>query len=185
MPWYQLTKIVHFMGLVSLVCAFMIYPRVGEKLRGATTLRDARGWLGFLDITRGMFHGGAGMTLLSGIVMTGMRWRAPTAFATVGLIALPIIWITFAVVCAPHMRAMHAALGDAEGPVSPAAAAVLNTPRPWIAIVAMNLTAIGVLFEMTLKLDWLGAILLVAAGAILGTVIGSSSMRRKGKPSPA
>src|SRR3954471_13631651 len=117
MPWYQLVKIVHFMGLVSLVGAFMIYPRVGEKLRAATTLHDARDWLGFVNITLGMFHGGAGLILISGLIMTGMRWRAPYAFTTIGLVVLPVLWILFATVCVPHLRAMRAAIGSGDGPV--------------------------------------------------------------------
>ena len=177
MPWYQLLKAVHFMGLIALAGAFVIYPRAGAQLRSATTLQGARSWLGLLEATRGMFHGGAAMMLATGAAMTGMQWRAPHAFITVGMIALLLMWIGFSVTGSRHLRAIRAAIGSGDGPLSPSLAQLIRSPGPWRAMFAVNLSALGVLFEMTLKLGWGGAIALVLAFATLGLVVGTAVMR--------
>ena len=177
MPWYQLLKAVHFMGLIALAGAIIIYPRAGAQLRSATTLHDARSWLGMLELTRGMFHGGAAMMLATGAAMAGIQWRAPHAFIAVGLITLLLMWIGFAVTGSRHLRAIRAAIGGGEGPLPTSLAELIRARGPWTAMFAVNLSSLGVLVEMTLKLGWGGAIALVLAFATLGLVAGVAVMR--------
>jgi hypothetical protein len=179
MPWYELLKIVHFLGLIALFGCFVIYPRAGSRVRAATTMDEVRGWLGMLELTRGMFHGGAGMLLLSGIGMAAMRWRAPVPFVAVGMITLLAMWIVFAVSGNRHLRAIRAAVGDSTGPVPSDLSRTILNPRPWATMLALNIVALGVLFEMTLKLGWAGAVALVVGSAILGAVIGGAVVRRE------
>jgi hypothetical protein len=179
MPWYELAKVVHFMGLIALFGSFVIYPRAGPRLRAATTMDEVRGWLGMLDVTRGMFHGGAAMMLLSGVAMAAMRWRAPVPFVTVGMITLIVMWIVFAVIPNRHLRAIGAAVDDSTGLVPAELSRTILSPRPWATMFALNIVALGVLFEMTLKLGWVGAVALVVGAAILGAVIGGTVLRRE------
>jgi small-conductance mechanosensitive channel len=179
MPWYELVKVVHFMGLIALFGSFVIYPRAGPRLRAATTMNEVRSWLGMLELTRGMFHGGAGMMLLSGVAMTAMRWRTPTPFVAVGMITLLVMWIVFAVIPNRHLRAIRAAVDDRTGPVPADVSRTILNARPWVTMFALNIVTLGVLFEMTLKLGWVGAVSLVVGAAILGAVIGVTVMRRE------
>lgn len=173
MRWYEMWKAVHFLGLIALFGSFVIHPRAGARLRAAATVDEAREWLSFLQLTRGMFHGGAGMLLLSGIAMAVMRWgMAAVPFVTVGMVTVLVMWIVFVSVVAPHMRAVDAALGNGDGPVSAEQSGLIRRTRPWAAMLAINLMALGVLFEMTLKLGWIPAITLVSGGAVIGAVAG-------------
>jgi hypothetical protein len=179
MPWYELAKILHFMGLVSMAGYSVFYARIGPRLRGATTVGDARTWLGLLRVARGMFHGGAGMLLVSGIVMVAMRWRGSFPFATIGMITLLVMWLA-GTVAGRHLRAINSVLPTTDGPVSPALRAILLRPGPWTVGFATNLATLGVLFVMTLKPGWGVATGIVAAMAAIGAAIGRAAAQREG-----
>lgn len=111
MPWYSLIKVVHFMGLIALAGAFVIYPRVGARLRASNTLDDVRNW-----------------------------------------------------------------------PVPANLASIIANPTPWTVMFAINIAAIAVIFEMTRKLGWIGALALVVGGVVLGAIIGAKSARPRSAP---
>jgi hypothetical protein len=169
MGWYELAKVVHFMGLIALFGFFVIYARAGERLRAAGTLAEARAWLGMLEATRGMLPGGAGMFIVSGATMAALRWRGAYPFMVVGFVTLLAIWVLWAMVGPRHLRAMRAVVGDAEGPVSPAVARAILEPAPWGTTGALNGAALGVLFVMTTKVGWVAAIAIVV---LLATLVG-------------
>jgi hypothetical protein len=180
MPWYQLAKLLHFLGLLSMGGYAMFYARIGGRLRGATTLADARTWLGLLLAARGMFHGGAGMLLLSGIVMMGMRWHGAFPFAAIGMITLLAIWLV-GIVPGRHLRALNRAVPTTDGPLPPELRGALVRPFPWMFGFATNLATLGVLVIMTLKPGWglsAGIVLVMAA---LGGVIGRAAVQREGR----
>ena len=180
MRWYEMWKVVHFLGLIALFGAFVIHPRAGARLRAAATVDEAREWLSFLRLTRGMFHGGAGMLLLSGIAMAVMRWGiSAVPFVTVGMVTVLVMWIVFASMVAPHLRAVGVTLGNGDGPVSAEQSRIIRRRRPWAAMLAINLMALSVLFEMTLKLGWIPAIALVSVGALIGALAGMRGAQGK------
>ena len=179
MPWYQLVKGIHFMGLVPLAGVFVMYLRVGPRLRAATTLHEGRSWLGLLEMTRPMFHAGAAMMLVTGLIMAGIQWRGPHPFIAVGMITLVAMWIAFALTARRHLRAMRAAVGTGEGAIAPAVAGTLRTPLPWITMFAINFAAVGLIFLMTLKLGWGGSLALVLVLTALGVVAGRAATRRE------
>ena len=178
MDWYQIAKVVHFMGLIALFGFFVIYARAGTKLRASTTLGDARAYLGMLEMTKGMLPGAAGMFLVSGIAMVGMRWRAPYPFVTVGFIVLVTLWIVGSLVGSRHLRAMRAVIGSADGPMPADAKRVILDPAAWGTIAALNGAALGVLFVMTTKVGWVAAIAIVLGIAALVGGIFTSNVRR-------
>ena len=179
MRWYELVKVVHFLGLIALFGSFVIYPRAGSRLRGAKTMDDVRNWLGMLELTRGMFHGGTAMLLLSGLGMAAMR-SVPFPVVTGGMVVtLLVMWIVFAMIPSRHLSAIRAATGDATGPVPAELTRTICNPRPWVTMFALNIVALGVLFEMTLKLGWVGAVALVLGSAVLGILLGRTVLRRE------
>lgn len=178
MHWYGLIKIAHYMGLVPMTAAMIFYPRIGQQLRAATTLAEARKWLGFLELTPGMFFGGSAMLILSGFGMIWLRWRGMQPFYVIGIVLLVGNMLGFAFVQAKHLKEMRAKIGTGDGPISDEVARVIRRPAPWSMIMSMNVAAIGVLFEMTLKLGWVGGIALVAVGAAIGSAVGASMARK-------
>src|SRR5262245_43837160 len=181
MPWYQLVKIVHYLGLIALMGAFTIYPRAGARLRASQTFDDARGWLSMLERPRGMFHGGSAMSLLSGMAMAGIGWRGPYPFITIGMVTLLAMWIIYGLTVGRHLRAVSAALDSRTGPMTAEASRAIHEPGPWTAMFALNIATLGVLLEMVLRLEWIGGAALVVGGALLGTLIGSRVVRAERK----
>jgi hypothetical protein len=178
MRWYELAKIVHFMGLIALFGFFMINLRFGMQLRAATQLSDVRTWLGVLQRTRGMLHGGSGLLLVSGIVMVALRWRGPIPFVTVGLLTLLSIWV-LSVVGGRHLRSIDATIPNGDGSIPDGLRAIILAPRPWAVTAAMNGAAAGVLFVMTWKPGWVGAAATVLLTSAAGAMIGNASIRRQ------
>ncbi len=174
MGWYEIAKVVHFLGFIALFGFFVIYSRAGPQLRKATDLGQVRVWLGLLEAARPMMPGAAIMMMASGFVMAGLRWRAPYPFVTVGLVTLLVIWITAAVVGGRHRRAMQAAAGDqTNGPVPAELTRVILDTRPWAILFALNTAALGVMFVMTTKIGWVAAISVVVGLALLGGFVGT------------
>jgi hypothetical protein len=178
MRWYELAKIVHFMGLIALFGFFMINLRAGTQLRAATQLADVRTWLGLLQGSRRMLHGGSGLLLISGIVMIAIRWRGPFPFATVGMFTLLLIW-SLSVVGGRHLRTIRAAIPSGNGSIPDGLRGIILAPWPWAVMAAINGAAAGVLFIMTWKPGWVGAAATVLLTSAAGAVIGNASVRRQ------
>jgi hypothetical protein len=177
MPWYELVKVVHFLGFTALIGFFIIYSRAGPKLRVATDMKEVRTWLGLLAVAQPMVPGGAGMLTVSGLIMAWMRWRGPYPFMVVGFVVLAIVAATVTNVAGKHLRGMQAAATANDGPVSTDLSRIIREPRPWTVIFALNTAVLGVLIVMTTKLAWAWAIGIVVVLAALGAVIGSRLAR--------
>ena len=127
----------------------------------------------------GMMPGAAVMFMASGLTMAALRWRGPYPFVAVGLVTILGIWTTSAVVGGRHLRAMRAAIGEGDGPVSPTFARVVLHPARWGTMGALNGAALGVLFVMTTKLGWVAAIAVVLSVAALVGGIFTAAVRRQ------
>ena len=176
MPWYEITKVVHFLGLIALFGAFAIYARAGAHLRTATASSGVRGALVWLDATRAMVNGGMIMMLISGIVMVAIRWRGAVPFTTVGLITLVLIGAV-SVIVNRHLRDITAALPAGDGAPPAELRAIIMRPTPWAVSLGRNAAALGVLLIMTLKTGWLASVLIVVVLAAVGAVIGGRLAR--------
>lgn len=180
MDWYQLVKIVHFMGLIALFGFFILYARAGGRVRAAVTTREALPWLELLEVARPMLPSGIVMLAVSGALMGWLRWRGAYPFMAVGLVTALAIWLAWAGVGARHLRAIRAVLGDAEGTIAPRAADVLRDPARWGVMGAINGAALGALVVMTLKLGWVGSIAIVVGGtALVGLGIALTARRTR------
>ncbi|MBA2672306.1 hypothetical protein [Ramlibacter sp.] len=181
MGWYEIAKVVHFIGLIPLFGFFVVYARAGIQLRAATTRAEARTWLGLLEATRGMLLGGAGMLLLSGGAMAALRWRGVYPFIVIGLVTLLAIWLIWVVVGARHLRAMRAAVGDGDDALGAEPVRTILAPTRWGMMGALNGASLAVLFVMTTKIDWPGAIITVLLVASLaGGIFTALAHRRRG-----
>jgi hypothetical protein len=173
MPWYELAKVLHFLGLIALFGYFVIYSRAGPRLRKATDMAEVKVWLGLLDMARPMMPGAGVMLLVSGVAMGMLRWKGPYPFMIIGLVTLVTIWTVAAVVGGRHLRAMHEAADGRTGVVPAELSRIILNPRPWATLFGINTAALGVLFVMTTKLDWVAAISVVVGLAVIGVFIGA------------
>jgi hypothetical protein len=118
------------------------------------------------------------MFIVSGVTMAALRWRGSYPFMVVGFVTLLVVWVVWILVGARHLRAMHLAIGDADGSVSPALARVILDPARWGTMGALNGASLGVLFVMTTKVGWVAAIAVVLFVAALVGGIFTAMVRR-------
>jgi hypothetical protein len=148
------------------------------RRRCAATLADVRTWLGVLMAARGMFDGGVGLLLLSGVALTGLRWRGTFPFVAIGMTALILMWIS-SVFVRRHLRRIHTAIPTGEGPAPTELREVISRPLAWALVFAMNGAALGILTIMTVKPGWLGAASTVLIAAAVGGGAGAAAVRRE------
>jgi hypothetical protein len=178
MGWYEIAKVVHFLGLIALFGFFVLFARAGAGLRTATSVGEVRTWVGVLDASRGMLPGAAVMFLASGLLMAFLRWRGAFPFVAVGMITLIVIWLTGAVVLSRLVRALRNATPESDAPVPAPLAHVILDPTPWGTMGALNGAALGVLFVMTTKIGWAWAIATVVLVAAIAGIVFTALVRR-------
>jgi len=183
MAWYELTKVLHFLGLFSFIGFFIVLTRVGIALRAARTTREVRTLATMLEGVRPMLPSGAAMLLVSGIIMTGMRWRAPYAFAIGGLTTLLVITPIAMIAFKRLIATIRAAVGEHDAGLNDAMRAAINTPSQWGTMFACNTAAVGVLLSMTIKPPWPWVTGFIVVLATIGWFAGSSVARKAAKPS--
>jgi hypothetical protein len=186
MTAYNVALFVHLLGVIALFGAFVLLQRAGGHLRAAETVEQVRVWADLARSTTGMLIGGAVMLLLSGMFMLADTWGSMPPWAAVALVGLVAITVLHAVVNRPHFaRVGVAAAAAADGPLPPELARLIATPLSWALVFSMNGVALGSLWLMATKLDWIGSIVSVVILGALGAAIGTVVVRPRGRPSPA
>jgi uncharacterized membrane protein YqjE len=175
---YDIALFVHMLGLISLFGAFVISVRAGARLRAATTLEQARTWLGLLVSTTRMFPAGLGLLLVSGLYMMIDRWKSPYPWIVVALVGLILLGALGGGVVDRRLRAMSAAAAEGGEAAAERLFRLIADPLPWTLMAALNGLALGVVWVMSTKPRWAGSIGVVALAAVLGAVLGSLSLRR-------
>jgi len=141
-------------------------------------LQEVRLWMGFLRSAAGMLPAAVVILLASGLYMMVQSWSLRTPFVAVGLVTL----LLMAGVGAGFVGRRLAAIGRAAGAETSGALtpdlAWLHAPATWIALSALNGSALGVLWIMTNKPGWAASIGIVAALAAVGGAIGWFMVRR-------
>ena len=183
MPWYELTKVLHYIGFITLIGFFIVYTRVRITFASAKTTREAHQLVAVLDASRGMLPAGSAILLLSGIIMTGMRWRSPYAFPIGGIVTLLVITPVAMSFLKKQIATMRAALGAGDAGLSDAMRAAINTPRQWGMMMACNLAVAGTLLIMTLKPGWMFVTGVLVVFPIFGYFLGASMAERASKRS--
>jgi hypothetical protein len=171
MPWYNLLLVVHFLGVVAVVGCLMFYARAGGRLRGSVSAAEMPAWITMLGWATRLVGGGAALLLASGLGLAALRWRAPAAFTTVGLVTIVVVGATMGAVGRGQLRPLR---GAADAGDAALMRRVVEQRGPWIAIAACNGAVIGALFVMTLKPGWLPSIAIAGGAAVAGAAIMAS-----------
>jgi hypothetical protein len=172
---YQLFLFLHIVGALGLFAAIALEWTSLARLRRATTVGQAREWIG-IAASLGRVYGPSMLVLLvSGITMTATAWAA-SGMAAMGWIVVSFIaMIALSAVGAgltrrPIMAMVRAldAARDAPGPVSAELSRHLRNPVVWVSVQTRAAIALGIVFCMSVKPDLAGAVLAITAAATLG-----------------
>ena len=182
MPWYELTKVLHFLGLFAFVGFFITHTRISIALRAAKTTREVRTFATMIDSARPMLPSGAAMLLISGIIMTGMRWRQAYPFAIAGLATILVITPIAMSMVKKQVATIRGAVGETDAMISDAMRATINAPKQWGSIMACNTAAVAVMLSMVIKPSWPWVAGLLVVLPTIGFMAASGVARKAGAP---
>jgi hypothetical protein len=179
MSGYDVVLFIHLLGVVTLFIAIGIVQRAGANARRAESLDHLRVWLGFVRTTQPMFPAAALILLATGLYMAGDAWEFDEPWIVVGIVGLVGMNLVGPLVIRPRLSRIGEAAGHAgDGPVPAEINRLRIEPTPWIAVSGNSGAALGILWLMIAKPDWVEAVAVVAVLAIVGAVIGSVVARR-------
>ena len=165
----------HILGVTALFGGIVVMQQAGMRLRAAGTWSEARPWLGMLAGTRVMFGVGSVLLLLTGLYMTTVQWTFMTPWVTVGIVTLVVLAVMGPVVVGPAFARIGRAGAGQEGTIAPEIRRRIASPALWGMVFGMNGAAVAMIWLMTNKPGWTGAIaipvVLAAIAAILGGVV--------------
>ena len=165
---YLAVLFLHFLGLIALASGFAVFHRTMGALRRATTVEQARDWFAVLSTSRPMIQGGMGLLVLTGFTLAGMNWRGAYPWLVAALVGAIVIGALFGAGAGAWLRRTKAMLGEAgSGSIPAPLGEQLRNGRPWAAVATANGIALGVVWVMTTKPDWIAAFaVLVVAGGV-------------------
>ena len=185
MDLYHVLLFAHILGAVVLVGASFIAPVLMGGIRRATTVERFRDWVGVMQSIGRAGGISAGVVFLSGLYMGLTQHSFSQGWLAVALVLFVTNGILAGGLLNKHLATMLEATGDAaDGPV-PAEAAQLAASQRAHALEAISFgNDLAIVFLMTNKPGWTGALLVAAAGlAIAGVMIARAA--RSHRPAPA
>lgn len=187
MTGYSIGLFVHVAGALALFMGIAVSRLAFGRVRRARSVGELRLWLGVARRTRVVFPASIVVLLASGLFLTAQSWSFTTPWVATSLVSVVALGVAGAAVNGRHGRAMGRALGDrGDGPLPADVTAQQRRGGPFVFGFALNGVALGVVFLMTTKPDWVGSVLGVLAGAVAGAAVGGLAVRRPADhPTPA
>lgn len=185
MDLYHLVLFTHIIGAVVVVGSSFISPLLMGGIRRAATVDRYRDWVDVMQKISRVTGMCAGVVFLSGLYMGLTAHSFAQGWLAVALVLFVVNGILAGGMLSKHLALMAEAAGDApDGPVPPEAARLAASHRAHtIEGIAFG-NDLAIVFLMTNKPGWTGALLVAAAGlAIAGAIIARAA--RTHRPTPA
>ncbi len=175
---YAVAMVVHILGVVALMGAFILLNQVGPRLRRAARHEEARPWAELLLVVRAMMPAGAAMLLLSGGYLASRLGARPPAWVVVAAVDVLLIGAVALGIVGPWLGAAHRAVAAGDGALGTDARRAIARPAVPPAVAAANGMALGTLWLMTARPGPAQSLLVVGTLATAGALIGLRQARR-------
>jgi len=167
MNYYAIALFLHFLGLVGLFVGYGFEWAAASLLLRCTTADQARSWLRIHKLS--MPISGPGLLLL---IISGGYLASLTGGMKHGWISASLLAIVFAlgmgfVFILPRVRTLRAALPEGNAPLSEGGLARIQNPMFLTLIRVRFLLALGIVYLMTAKPEYLSTALFILLGAIV------------------
>jgi hypothetical protein len=168
---YNLALFLHLAGVLGLFAGLTIEGIALRGIRHALTGDEARTWLGLLRPMRVIGPAALALILLPGFYLVatidqGGGWIAA------GLLGFLVIAILGAAITGRRMLVVGPALGRAQGPLADQKLRLARDGGLATSYATRLAIALGVVWLMTVKPDFLPSLLVLVAAAIAGLVAG-------------
>ncbi len=164
---YPFTLFLHIVGALGLFAVLALEWMSLYQLRRVASAEQAREWLKVFTLFRRLYPFIWATILLSGLYMTALVWHW-VAWIVVALAAILLIAGIGAALSGRRMAAIGPALFRENGNLSPSLRQLLRDPLLWVSIQTRVALGLGIIFLMVVKPGLAGALLAIAAAAVLG-----------------
>ena len=164
---YSIILFLHTVGALGLFVALGIEFLTVSRLRSAGTAEQAREWLSVLGSIRVIGPLALATILVPGLYMaaTSTGWQGWNVAALVAMVVMAALG---AASNAARMPGIGRSIGPLRGALLAEARGRLRDPIVWSSILIRIGIALGIVLNMTVKPDTLGAVLALVAFALLG-----------------
>lgn len=172
---YSLALFFHVLGALGMFVALGIEWTSLRSLSKASTVQEARGWLGLFMVLRHFYPASFIAILVTGIYMMAVAWGgAPwIAIGLLGLLALPAI---AGVMTTRRVRRIGPELGGSAELDGSLKARLADPALRFSHRLRVGL-AVGIIFLMTVKPGWIGSLAAIVAFTALGGLAGVVTRR--------
>lgn len=184
---YTIILFLHIVGALGLFVSLGLEWVSLAYVRRASTAEGVREWLSLRSWVMRLGPASLALLLLSGLYLMATSWGA-VAWIIVALGALVLIAIIGATLTGIRMVPIDRAAAAERGAVSPALHQRLNDPLLWVSLETRAAIALGIIFLMTIRPDWVGSGLTIVVAVALGLALSLLTGRRvrpKGESVPS
>jgi hypothetical protein len=185
LDWYHLVLFLHILGALGLFMGVAVELVSMLGARQAQSVEAVRLWSSvhqplaiFMPLT-------SSLIFFAGLAMLLGAWGWSHAWLDVSLVLFLLTGLVASQVNSAYGRRLGALLARAgAGPVGPELRQVLTHPLPWTTTITTSTLAVGIVFLMVMKPDWISSLLTVAVAVLIGAVL-SGLVIRQGGAGPA
>jgi hypothetical protein len=168
---YNLALFLHVTGALAMFAALTMEGIAVWGIRRATSGAEGRTWLGLMRPTRMLGPASLGLILLPGIYLAANVDR-PGWWIGASLLGFVVIAILGAAINLSRMTVVGKALGQTQGPLGQQTLHIVRD-RSLAVFYAMRVgTALGIVWLMTLKPDFVPSLVVLGFAAGTGFVAG-------------
>jgi hypothetical protein len=183
MTAYELALFAHLLGVVTLFAAIALVESAGIRLRRAASVEQVRLWVGLTRSAAPLFPVAVLTVLGSGLFMAADSWTFSTPWVVVAIVAVVVLGGIGGAVQGRYFAAIaRAAAATEDGLVPQRLSELIAAPALWVAVVAPDVGAVGVLWTMATKPGWTGSIVAVAGLAMIGAIVGATRSSHQRQP---
>ena len=178
MDWYDLVLFAHILGVVGLFMALAVELASLLGARRARTVEAVRVWSSAIKPLAIVFPVTSLLILAAGLTMTLGTWGWGHAWIDLSLALLVLLSILAATINGAHAKRIAeqaAALG--QGPIPPVLGHELNHPIHWMSVISIIMIALGIVFLMVEKPDWLGSAVTLVIALVVGVILAQVLVR--------
>ena len=172
MNTYDVVLYVHLLSLLVGFSAGVVETVCLLRLRVATTLEAAAPWGQLAGEVEKAFPVAILGLFATGAYMTHDVWTWSTSWIVLPICGLVIITLQGPLVAGRRGHAVKAALmANGNGPLGPEARQMTRDRALWAAVMTNTMLVLGIVWVMTLKPAWGGAIAALAVAYAVGLVL--------------
>lgn len=176
---YQVALYVHILGVLLLFVAIGAESLAVWGLGRAQTVDAMRLWLRSARGPEKLFPLAGALILIAGLYMAITVWHG-TPWVVLGFLGLIGFSVAGAVVNGRRFKAVEqAADAGGAGVIPDDVRRELANPTLRITLWAMSVGALGIVYMMVVKPDWIGSIAALVVASVLGAVLGALVGQRR------